>query len=230
MKYTFQFKDFIDPDNEYHCWMYSIGLALSDLITINQILNEEFTAEKNRKEVQSRAFFLFKIGVGFLREAIKLHNSYHNQWEDYHRKIDGYEDLYKQIEDFSKDRTLKGMFNSIKLKDVKKARDNIFHYVTGECDKDKLVTIINHLKKENPDFSVTFRTDGDILTYSYPFSEEVQFQGFFDFYTYPDAYGLSEKNQDLLKLMLIYIKILKVIIDDFIIKRAKELDVKTEYD
>lgn len=154
MKYTFPFKDFIDPDNDYHWWMYSIGLALSDLITINQMLNEEFTAEKSRKQDRSRAFFLFKLGVSFLREAIKLHSSYHNQWGNCHRKIDGYEDLYKQIEDFSKDKKLQGMFNSVKLEDVKSARDNIFHYTTGEGDREKLMTIINHLKKENPDFSL----------------------------------------------------------------------------
>jgi len=217
VEYVFNLDKFIDKDDKYHLWIISFAIALQDLTTINKILYNRI------KSGESRNMYFFKLCIGHLREAFNLIRKAFNDEEikKHLVQIDGIQQMYQEIVKIN-DGESEDSFGKAVLFEI---RNNIFHYSDEEKDfaiiKDTLNDMyrsgfVSRIKLCNP-------SKTDMFTSDYIFAEEIQLNVF-------EKLGLNYKNRldvkelfdKLIELTMKIIRILELIIDDFIARTPKE--------
>lgn len=162
--------DLFKKNNKYHLWITTFSTALQDLISSNKLLFSTFGEEEDK----IFSFFLYKISLGFLKEAIDiLESSLKSGVGDRIRNIKGFE---KEYRDFNNNLRNNKKYRYV-FDVINQSRNKVFHYndfLKRKGDKKEVERVLDELYRDNHISQISISTEDVPLNNNYKFAEEIQ--------------------------------------------------------
>lgn len=208
-----------DIKKEYDLFICVCAFALSDLLFINREISQSFDESSSQKST-----FLFRINMGFAREAFELLKSkFENQnfKAKYLESIKDALDKYKEIENIINGITELETFKEHK---INKNRHLIFHYPKKIEDYNLIGAVLNEFEKKDQKYRYCESDNKNKLeSQDFEFIKSIQYNTLFGFYKSTNDEEHNKKLNDIATLTARIINLLNLLFVDFASKKYMEV-------